>query len=289
MSTLTKILIVLLTISSIFLCGVVVTYVGSAANYKEKYDSRQNQINSIRQSKEAAENTLNKTIEQSQQKEAELNKTINSLQADISKLQAELADATRKRDDAIQRMENWQAIAMDFSKTTETQVKLAKDALNDKNSIDAERIMNLKELEEKTSALIEKMALIDQLEKESRRLREENTALQNKLDKSIQQYGKTVTQPIPVTQILDKARVAPPVSDIGLKGTINSVNLENSWVELSIGSANGVKKNMVFHIIRGDKFICDAVIFEVDPEKAVGIMELVQETPRTGDIASTNL
>jgi hypothetical protein len=266
-----------------------VVYVASADNYREKYDTRQNQINSLRRSKEAAQNTLNKTIDQRDQKEDELNKTIGSLRAEISKLQNDLVEANRKRDDAIQRADNWQAIAADFSKTTETQVKLAKDALSEKTIIDEERIKNLKELEEKTAALIEKMALIDQLEREARRLREENTSLQSKLDRSIQQYGKTVTQPIPVTQILDKARVAPPVTDIGLKGTIKTVDRENSWVELSIGSASGVKKNMVFHIIRGDKFICDAVIFEVDPEKAVGVMDLVQETPRTGDLASTNL
>ncbi len=289
MSTLTKILIVLLTISSIFLCGSVVTYVGSAVNYKEKFETRQNQINSLRRTKEATENTLNKTIEQSQQKEAKLNESIKSLQADINRLQADLADATRKRDDVIQRMENWQAIAMDFSKTTETQVKLAKDALNDKNTIDAERIKNLKELEERTASLIEKMALIDQLGKESRRLREENTALQNKLDQFIQQYGKTVSKPTPVTQLIEKVKVAPPATDIGLKGMISAVDLENSWAELSIGSANGVRKDMVFHVTRGDKFICDIVIFEVDPDKAVGVMELVQETPRAGDTASTNL
>jgi transcriptional regulator with GAF, ATPase, and Fis domain len=289
LSTLTKILIVLLTISSILLCGVVVTYVGSAVNFKEKYDSRQNQINSLMRSKEAAVNTLNKTIEQRDQKEAGLNESIKSLQAEITRLENELANATRKRDDAIQRMENWQAIALDFSKTTETQVKLAKDAFNEKNIIDEERIKNLKELEERTAALIEKMALIDQLEKESRRLREENAALQNKVDQFIRQYGKTVSRPTPVTQLAEKAKVAPPATDIGLKGVISAVNLENSWAELSIGSANGVRKNMVFHVIRGDNFICDIVIFEVDPEKAVGVMELVQETPRVGDTASTNL
>ncbi len=289
MSTLTKILIILLTISSIFLCGIVVTYVGSATNYKEQYDNQRNRIRALTESENAAKEDRNKTIEQARERNIELNNTIKSLQADINKLKTDLTDAIRKRDDAIQRMDNWQAIAMDFSKTTETQVKLAKDALNDRNVIDAERIKNLKELEERTSSLIQKMALIDQLEKESRRLREENTALQDKLDQFMRQYGKTISKPIPVTQIIDKAKVAPPATDIGIKGMISAVDLENSWAELSVGSANGVKEDMVFHVTRGDKFICDVVIFEVDQEKAVGTMELVQETPKAGDTASTNL
>lgn len=289
MSTLTKILIVLLTISTILLCGIVVTYVGSADNYKEQFDSQKNQINSLRQTKTAAEDNLNKTIKQAQEREAELGNTIKSLQADINKLRTDLTDAQTRREDALQRADNWQAIAMDFSKTTEMQVKLAKDALNDRNQIDAERIQNLKELEERTTSLIEKMALIDQLEKESRRLREENTALQSKLDKLLQQYGKTVTVPTPVTQIADKAQLAPPATDIGLKGTVSNVKMENSWAEISIGSANGVRENMVFHTTRGDKFICDIVIFDVDPEKAVGTIKLMQETPKVGDVVSTNL
>ena len=135
MSTLTKILIVLLTISTILLCGIVVTYVGSADNYKEKFDSQKNQISSLRQSEAAADENLNKTIKQAQERDAKLGDTIKSLQADINKLQTDLTDAQNKRDDAIQRMDNWQAIAMDFSKTTETQVNLAKNAINDRNVI----------------------------------------------------------------------------------------------------------------------------------------------------------
>jgi len=246
-------------------------------------------MRSLRQTKQAAEENLNKTIEQAQERENELKKSIGSLQADINKLKNDLTNAQNKREDALQRADNWQAIAMDFSKTTETQVKLAKDALSDRNVIDAERIKNLKELEERTASLIEKMALINQLDKESRRLREENTALQSKLDKLLQEYGKTVPVTTPVTQIADKARLAPPAADIGLKGTVKAVNMENSWVEISIGSANGVKENMIFHATRGDKFICDIVIFEIDPEKAVGKIQLMQETPRVGDVVSTNL
>jgi len=246
-------------------------------------------MRSLSQTKTAAVENLNKTIEQAQERENELKKSIGSLQADINKLKNDLTAAQNKRDDAIQRMDNWQAIAMDFSKTTETQVKLAKDALSDRNVIDAERIENLKELEERTASLIEKMALINQLDKESRRLREENTALQSKLDRLLQQYGKTVPVATPITQIADKAKLAPPATDIGLKGTISNVKMENSWVEISIGSANGVRENMIFHATRSDKFICDIVIFEVDPEKAVGKIQLMQETPRAGDVVSTNL
>jgi hypothetical protein len=46
---------------------------------------------------------------------------------------------------------------------------------------------------------------------------------------------------------------------------------------------------MKFHVTRGDEFICDVLIVNVDTEKAVGVLELVQQSPKVGDNASTNL
>jgi hypothetical protein len=289
LSTLTKILIVLLTISSIFLCGIVVTYVGSATNYKEAFESRKNEVNRLKQSEQAKETELNDAVKKFQNRENELNQTIKSLEGQTIQLKTELADAKRSRDDAIQRINNWAGITEDFQKTNQDQGQMLKKALAEVVQLNASQDQNQKELQERALALLEKMALIDQLEKESRRLREENTVLQKKLDQFMQQYGKIVSMPAPVTQITDKAQAAPPVTDIGLKGIINDVNMANSWAEISIGSADGVRDKMTFHVTRNGKFICDIVIFEVDTDKAVGKLELVQETPKAGDLVSTNL
>ena len=70
------------------------------------------------------------------------------------------------------------------------------------------------------------------------------------------------------------------------------MDLENSLAEISIGAASGVKQNMTFHVTRADKFICDIVILDVEPEKAIGTLELMdvtKEQPKAGDNASTNL
>ena len=41
LSTLTKVLVVLVSLISIFLCGIVVTYVANSSNYKELYTQEQ--------------------------------------------------------------------------------------------------------------------------------------------------------------------------------------------------------------------------------------------------------
>ena len=45
---------------------------------------------------------------------------------------------------------------------------------------------------------------------------------------------------------------------------------------------------MRFHVTRGDEFICDILILDVEVEKAVGILEMVQDRPKVGDNATTN-
>ncbi len=60
-------------------------------------------------------------------------------------------------------------------------------------------------------------------------------------------------------------------------------------VSISIGSADGVREGMKFHATRGDAFLYDILIIDVDTEEAVGVLELIQEQPRVGDNVSTNL
>jgi hypothetical protein len=91
----------------------------------------------------------------------------------------------------------------------------------------------------------------------------------------------------------ESVRLTPPTKDIDLNGSITEVDLKTLLAEVSIGAANGVKEGMRFHLTRGDKFICDIVILDVWPEKAVGWLELVQDQPQdqpqVNDRVSTNL
>jgi myosin heavy subunit len=289
LSTLTKILIVLLTLSSIFLCGIVVTYIGNAENFKEKYETQRDENNTLKQDKQAAENELNKIIERSQQSEAKLNSINASLTEEISQLETQLTTAERERDDARRRKEDYDAIMRANNKTLEENNKLRQEALENAANLEEELNKYEKELDEVTYKLYETMAIKDDLEEEKRTLIQENTTLQNQIDRHLQQYGYAAAQPVPVTTLLDKAQVAPPIEAIGIEGNIRAVDMQKSLIEISIGAAHGVRKNMVFHVTRGDKFICDIVIFEVDNDKAIGIPELIQEPPRAGDIISTNL
>ena len=292
MSTLTKVLIVLLTISSIFLCGIVVTYVSNAENYRQMYNKLKTDKDAAVENAKNAKKQLNTAIEEAGKQEQLLKKNINDLKIQVDQLQTQLAEANRKADEAVAQENIWRDINTKFLSTNEDLRKLLEDKLAELKSVDARRIQGDKELKETTATLIQKMAIIDSLEKQSKLLLEEKTDLQNQLGSQLQRTGQTVAAPMTVTPLKETARVAMPAVDIGLNGLVTTVDMDNSLAEISIGSANGVKQNMKFHVTRADKFICDIVILDVEPENAIGTLELMdvtKEQPKAGDIVSTNL
>ena len=292
MSTLTKVLIVLLTLSSIFLCGIVVTYVANAENYRQMYNRLRVEKDAAVENEQNAKKQFNELQNQTKEEKDKLNNEIAALDREKGELGTKLKEAERQVAALIEEAGKWKAITRDFTDTNEKQRQLLENTLAKLKTIEAEQIQSDKELNETTASLIEKMAIIGDLEKQSKQLLEEKTALQNELDKLLQRTGKAVAVPQPVTTIKEKAQVAPPTIDISLNGLIAAVDLENSLAEISIGAANGVKQNMTFHVTRGNKFICDIVILDVEPEKAIGtleLMEVTKEQPQAGDNVSTNL
>lgn len=292
MSTLTKVLIVLLTISSIFLCGIVVTYVANAENYKDMWDTVRVEKDAAEASKDQAVKNFNDiNVEMAKQK-TDGDKEKADLNIKIGQLETSLTEAIRKANEKDLLANKWEDLTTEFYDTNEKLRQLLETKLAELKKIGLEQIQGDKEIKETTAALIQKMAIITTLEKQSKQLLEEKTDLQNRLNQLLQQAGKAVAAPERVTMIEEKAQVVSPTIDIGLNGLITAVDLGNSLAEISIGAANGVKQNMKFHVTREDKFICDIVILNIEPEKAIGTLELMdvtKEQPKAGDNVSTNL
>jgi peptidoglycan hydrolase CwlO-like protein len=284
-------LIVLLTIASIFLCGVVVTYVASAENFKEKYDNLYRGYQAAKRNEDNAKEQLNEAQAKMAEEKTKLNADVTALQTNVGQLEDKLAESERERSLLLQKVNNWASIVQDFKQTNDNQGQLLENTLEQQKKLNADLNKQGKQLDEATAALIEKSAIIAQLQAKLKGLTEDNAALQGKMDQYLRQYGKALALAEPVTKPREAVRVAPPVKDIDLEGSLTSVDLKNLLAEISIGSADGVKEGMRFHTTRDSKFVCDVVILEVEPEKAVGWLELVQadDKPRAGDAVRTNL
>ena len=291
MSTLTKVLIVLLTLASIFLCGIVVTYVSNATDFKAKFDNQRSTYQSAVTRAQNAEDNFNKLKDETEQAKLDLGNQIAALEQKMTKVNADLKQCQIERDDARRKEDSWEALVKDFAKKIEVNDELSANAQAELKTIRAELITEQAEHDQTTAALLEKIAIIGVLEDKSKLLLEEKTGLQNQLDKILKQYGKITAPTEPVTVLTETARVAPPLKDIDLKGVITDVDLQERLAEISIGKADGVREGMRFHATRDDKFICDIVILDVLPDKATGWLELdgVQNQPKIDDMIGTNL
>jgi len=299
LSTLTKVLIVLLTVFSIFLCGIVVTYVANANNEKDTAKTLQQNLRSARASQAAAEQELKEAKAATEALKAELNAQITDLDTKNKELVAQIDDVKRQNNVLMGENQQQRATATQANELATKQTELFRAAQAQVASLQADQANRKKELDETNQMLLERMAVISELEAKVRRLTEENQDVEAKLNQYLQQYGriaaKTPTtvapRPTGVQPVQPAAVAAIPSRTIALNGQVTAVDIKNKLAEISIGAAAGVRQEMKFHITRGDRWVADMLILEVGPDKAVGILETVQQglEPRAGDIVATNL
>jgi hypothetical protein len=290
LSTLTKILIVLLTISSFFLCGIVVTYVANADNYKKLYSDLRSEKDALAVQATSLKTQLNEQTAKTQQLEDSLKAQISSLRAENATLGNELGSSEREKSALLQKVNSWASITKDFYKTNDQQGLLLKNTLQELNKAQAAQIKDRKKLNETSALLVEKMAIIDLLNAEKRRLVEEKTKLQAGLDKMLVPTGEAFIGTVPAGQQRTVSRPSVRAEgDMVLQGLISNVDLKNSMAEISLGSADGVKDGMKFHVTRGEEFVCDVLIVDIDTDKSVGVLDLVQKQPKVGDNVTTSL
>lgn len=295
MSTLTKVLIVLLTVFSIFLCGIVVTYVANAENQRERADNLQRNIQSAKASQAAAVEEMEAAKQATEALKAELNAQIADLDAKNKELIAQMDEVKRQNTVLMAENQQQRASATMATELATKQHDVAKAAQAQVVALQADQSNVGKELEETNLMLMERMAVIAQLEDKVKRLTEENQEVENRLNQYLQQYGriaaKAPTTVAPRSAVRPATAAAGQTRTIALSGQVTAVDMKNKFAEISIGAAAGVRQEMKFHIIRGDRWVADMLILEVGPDKAVGLIDLMQQgmQPQAGDTVATNL
>ncbi len=282
MSTLTKILIVLLSLFSLFLCGTVVTYIGTAKNYKSAYEELNTELAASRDKNKSYQQQLEEKKRQMDELSSKLDSEIAQLKADKTKTEQDLKDIQLAKTALEEKVQSLTSSALEVEKTVGGMAESLKQTRTELDQARAEGVKLSKNLSDITASLEEKMAQLQSLDAERKRLLEEKT----KLEQQISGKGGSAAAIEPVTVVPDSATKAiegPPA--VALQGAITAV--DGSLVTLSVGSADGVTKDTIFHIIRSDTFICDVKITDVDTETSAGTTQLVQQEPKVGDMAST--
>ena len=281
MSTLTKILIVLLTLSSIFLCGITVTYVGSANNYQKAHEAIKKSNQSLTDDMEYLQQRYEELEAQRDSIAAQRESNMADLQQENNDIKVELKLCQEDLKNAQDRHENALAIVSDYSKTVEKNNILREEAEKKVTELLDQQRANTMKINELQEQVVSQNATIAQLEEEKKILNEQKTKLQNQLDNNLLLSNKrSVLGDISATDISG-------IKDLDLEGLIMEVRPEDSLASISIGSAHGVKRNMKFHVVRNNTFICDVVITKVDADQASGYLDLVTKMPKAGDKVKT--
>jgi len=283
LSILTKILAVLLSVFSLLLVGMVVTFVGNSNNYKASYEEQITLNAVMRGTVTEATRQYNELVKKSGELQKDLQDEILNLKAEKDLLASELRKSERLSMQYQNQANSMTSVLAGFDQSVKNLLASLNKTQKELDEARAEGIKSQKELNQMTSDLYEKIVQLQSIEAERRRLLEQKTELENR--------AATVGTPreivAPVTplpnQMASPAVAAPAGTDI--KGQI--VEIEGNLVTLSVGSADGVAKNMVFHVTRGDRFVCDVIITNVDINRSAGTLDLVVQQPQVNDIAST--
>jgi len=292
-------MIVLLTVFSLVASTIVVTFVANQDNYLQKADTTKRQLDGAEKAKDQAEREQIDAKKASDVLVAKLEDEKNRLTKDLIAVREEL-DGFKRTKAALDAEHAGMMAAVQTATTGEQQQRaLFVAAQKEVERLKAEQIQREAELKETNQMLLEKLALISDLDGKIRQLTQENQDLGTRVNQYLTKYGQMAAKPpTTVAQGSPGVRPAQPIAtvaaqtrSIALNGQVTAVDLRGRLLEISIGSAAGVRKDMTFHVIRGDRFVADILIMEVWPDRAVGVLDVVQAglQPQAGDNVSTNL
>jgi myosin heavy subunit len=290
LSTLTKVLIVLLTVFSIFLCGIVVTYVANAENQRERADKLQRDYQSAKQLRNKAQSDRDEARDAHVRATEELKVQMSRLESTNATLSDQLNAVERENRQLVQDVANMSATVKVANETQTRQMDQAQVAQGEVTDLRADQTRLDKELKETNQVLLEKMSIIAQLDEKNKQLTEANQALETRLNQNLRQSGQATAAPALVTPTQGVALPTEAIAkNIDLDGRITELDLTNGLAAISIGTAAGVGEKMKFHVTRGQKFVCDIEILDVEADKAVGNLKRIQMQPQVGDTVTTNL
>ena len=288
MSALTKILIIIVSILAFVLAAVSAVYVGSAENYKEQAISLKNDLNVIKQEKAALQTAFEAKNQQWQANQEKMQKEAEELARSNTDLEIDLRTAERTGLEYQRRMDGLLAELTGLRTTIQNMELSLQKTQEELTQARSTSVKEKTELTQLTDTLYQRIVEIQNLEVQVKRLLEEKTILEDQISGSYSPAADV--QASIITPEIDAAvpAIAEPISvaaTSGLKGLLTSV--KGGLAEVSIGAADGLKKNDVLHVYRGGDFICDISVTDVDTNKAAGVIELEQQRPRIGDTATS--
>ncbi len=288
MGVLLKVFVVLVTLLSVLLVALIVPFVANTENYKQQLDE------ALQAAAVAEKTAFERQIElgRAQNKESELvtrlHNTINNLTTQISQMTQRLADSeaqTQSERTQLKKFEaDWSRLSAanqqyaQITKELQAELKERREQLVDQQTRNIQLADRNNELESQLGALTRQVRRVHE---NLTHLQEQNADLERKLAQLPPQWQATI--------LSEETAAAPFVPEIPIQGQITRIqSLDNeTFVEVNVGTNDGVAQNMKFLVHRGSQFLGTLVITNVDAQHSAGQMQLLQGKVVEGDLVLT--
>jgi len=286
---LTKAFVVLVTILSVVLVALIVPFVANTENHRQKVAEIETRLALANQKASLKQNEIEAVASQAAEEISKLKAEVTLLTSRITSLTSDLAraenEALTQRTRNAQTTSQLNVLTAASKQYADITAALQKE-LNERRSETVELQTRLIELSRRNNDLEEQG---NTLNRTVRHAQEQMTTLEEevrKYNEMIQRLPADVRRQLAAgTQEQTASGNQPFVPSMSIRGTVTAVEkrLDDTFVQVNVGSRDGVEANMKFWVHRGEQFIGTLVITRVDAGVAAGRMQLLQGQVAQGD------
>jgi len=272
--TLTKVFIVLWALLSVFVMALAVPLVMNNDTWKARYQKENGLRIAAENSAKLASRDLDLANIAKAQSESALNKIITDLREELASKTTQVADLRSRAATLQQEKDAIEAQINRLTAAAETNANIIKTQ--------GEEITRRRD--ESLQLMARAIELEDQLRDTLSRL-DVSLAAQRTLQEQMQELREQLAGGGAAPSQAG-AEAGPPIPSPLVSGRVMSVAQGadgNRYVEVNLGSRDGVSENMKFLIARGGNFLGNLIITKVELNRAVGYVELEQGQVQIND------
>ena len=279
MSTLTKVFIVILAVFGMFHSAMSIAIVSRMNNWKEtavtyKQDAKvaETNLRLLVAEYAAASATGKDKLQALLAANGELQQDLQSLQRDKAAVKSALMEAQAAKS-------NSEAVARSLATVLKTEQGTSAEYRGQRNKLEG-RTLDLErrniDLNTRVNELTARLAVSNE---QKRQFEQQINIL--KTQQEAVAMGRGAALESPTGAALAGVDAETPVARSAIRGKV--VETDGRLLSVSVGSADGVKENMVFVVFRGDDYVGDLRISTVRPNEAAGELTKSVTPAQPGD------
>ncbi len=284
MSTLTKVFTVLLVLLSIVFAVMTISVVAQTTNWKDaalKYETNariaDTNLRNMIAAGSADAATCHDAVRSYLVRIGDMETQMQTNNAELAKLRTDVARVDAEKSSA-EAMNRGLLAQLEAARSGENEYRKQLAEI-EKRNIELER-RNI-DLNDRVNEQTAQIAVLDeqkrQFEQQLNILRGEAEKLSNQSRRSM----SGVSSENPAGAAMSKVTALTAAGSAAIRGSV--VEVRDNLVTISTGSADGVKKDMVFVVSRNAQYVGDLKISHTEPNRAAGRMIQSGVSPMTGD------